>query len=349
MKLLNEIEENNLFIPDTEWMADNYIKMNRLLFDGKLPPCHFDIFKTGRGSNGGVLGWFCLTRKGLKYSRKTRQIYLLDNWGYKEYVDYDNFFDICIPYIKLNGNYRWTEKAALSTLVHEMCHYYCEMYGYYPKQAHGREFRTIAAIVSSKSDGIFTVERIASAEQMNEMELDADIKVKNDIRKQNKENRIILMFIFMQNGEIRLVNANSMKLVDLILYNYNNNKYVGSNKVKEIKISTDNNLKKIVFENGYKKACTTYRYWEIQNKPFVKELDNYVTKTVLSTEPIQQTSSEKPQNSLIRHFMFTTVQGNTFEVKNVTKDDLKAKLRERFPRWSESAIERVINTEKYYR
>ena len=152
----------------------------------------------------------------------------------------------------------------------------------------------------------------------------------------------------MENGEIRLINANSMKLVDLILYNYKNNKYSGE-KVKEIKISTDVNLKKIVFDNGYNKACTTYRYWNVQNEPFIEKLDNYVTKTVLSTELTQQTSSEKPQNSLIRHFMFTTVQGNTFEVKNVTKDDLKAKLRERFPKWSESAIERVINTEKYYR
>lgn len=354
-EILNEVDEKILFVPDIEWMKVNYDKMNNLLFDNKLGSCEFKIFTTGNGANGRVLGWFRVTGKNLKYNRKSRLMYYTGIWGDKEYIDYENFCKLCKPCIELNGNYRWTERAALSTLIHEMCHYYTYMYGKVPTQAHGREFRNIAAYVSAKSNDFFTVERIASAEQMGEMELDSVIAAKNQQRRENKENRIILMFLFMQNGEIRLINANSMKLVDFIIYNYKNDKYKGSEKIKEIKISTDEKLKRIIFDEGYKKACTTYRYWNVEREPFIKDLDNYKVQTVLSTvstlpsvASIQTKPTESPQNSIISHFKFSTIQGNTFEVRNVTKDELKAKLKERFPKWSDSAIERVINTEKYY-
>ena len=355
-EILNEIDEKNLFVPDIEWMKVNYEKMNNLLFDGKLGECNFKIFKTGIGSNGNALGWFSITCENLKYNRESRRMYKYNPYGLSGYndklwINKENFYKICKPVIELNGNYRWTQKSALSTLVHEMCHYYTYMNGYKPLQGHGKEFKNIAAYVSSKSNDFFTVERIASAEEMNEIELDTNIAARNQRRQENKESRIILMFLFMENGEIRLVNANSMKLVDFIVYNYKNNKYKGSTKIKEIKISTDERLKRIIFDEGYKNACTTYRYWNVENKPFINDLNNYNLQTVLSTvtTPSSQTKpAETPQNSVISHFKFNTLQGNTFEVRNVTKDELKAKLKERFPKWSDSAIERVINTEKYY-
>ena len=350
-KMLKEIDEKNLFVLNTNWMEDNYWKMNKLLFNNYLADCSFSIFTSGKGANGNVLGWFKITGTNIKYNKKNRLMYYQTTYGKKEYIDYDNFVYLCKPQIELNGNYEWTERAALTTLVHEMCHYYTYMFGKVPTRAHGKEFQNIAAYVSAKSDDFFTVKRLASAEQMSEMILNSDIKAKNDLRQQNKENRIILMFLFMQNGEIRLINANSMKLVDLIVYNYKNNKY-GGEKIKEIKISTDSELKKIVFEEGYKKACTTYRYWNVENKPFIKNLNNYNLQTVLTTvgDSLQnnQTTSQNPQNTLIKHFKFTTIQGNTFEDKNVSKEELKAKIKQQFPKWSDSTIERVINTAKYY-
>lgn len=281
-KLLNEIDEKNLFVPDIRWMSENYNKLNKLLFDNRLGTCDFRIFTTGKGANGRVLGWFKTLGKNLYYKKKSRRMFIKTYYG-EEWIDYENFCDLCKPCIELNGNYRWTERAAISTLVHEMCHYYCEMYGKVPVQAHGVEFRRIAAYVSAKSNDFFTVERIASAEQMDEMELNSDIAQKNQQRKENKWNKMILMFLFMENGEIRLINANSRKLVDLIVYNYKNNKYVGDN-IKEIKISVDENLKKQVIDAGYTRTCTTYRYWSVQNEQFVKDLNNYKTETVLTTE-----------------------------------------------------------------
>lgn len=346
MKQLIREDEGNLIVPTIEWMSTKYREMNDMLFSGKLGDCSFEIFTTGNGANGRVLGWFSM-RKGLKYSRSSRRMYYLWPDGYKEYIDRDNFVELCKPVIKLNGNYKWTEKAALSTLVHEMCHYYTNMYGYVPTRAHGNEFKNIAYIVSSKSNGIFTVSRLASAEQMDEMELDANIAAKNQQRKENRENRIILTFILMNNGEIRLVNSNSMKLVDLIVYNYKNNKY-GNEIPKEILISTDENLKKEVFNARYNKACTTYRYWNVENENFAKNLSNYDTKCVFSTIDINQNSQNiQGKKLIIPHFRFQTVQGTIFDVRNVTKDELRQKLKERFPKWSDDVINRVINTEKY--
>lgn len=349
-KFLMEIDENQLFIPDEDWMAINYSKMNRLLFDNRLGNCNFEIFKTGKGSNGNVLGWFCIQNKNIRYSKSTRQMFDI-KFGRREYVNHDNFVALCKPCIKLNGNYRWTEKAAISTLVHEMCHYYCEMNGFVPVQAHGREFKSIAAYVSSKSNNFFTVQTLASAEQMDEMVLDSEIKAKNDLRKQNKLSKTILMFIWKNNYEVRLVKPTTMDLVYKIL----NIEKIEPSTTK-IQISYDENLKNVVFDEGYTSTMTKYRYWDVTNDNFVKHLDEYNMETLYSKEnkqsmpqtynkPIEQ---PKPVSNIIPLFRFKTVQGNTFEVRNSSKEEIKKQLQQRFPKWPESSIERVLNNPKYY-
>ena len=45
------------FRPTVEWMAAKYAEMNEQLFGGQLGQCDFDVFTTGRGSEGGTLGW----------------------------------------------------------------------------------------------------------------------------------------------------------------------------------------------------------------------------------------------------------------------------------------------------
>ena len=183
LKLITEINQNELIDITPEWMSEKYDLMNRQLFGGKLGHCDFGIFTTGRGKNGGVLGWFKITGRNLKYNRQSRRMFVYNQYtGEKDYIDYDNFVQLCKPKIELNGNYRWTEKAALSTLVHEMCHYYNHMYGWVPRQSHGTDFRDIAYVVSSRSKGIFTVERVASAEQMDEMDFTDTMKDFNNRR-----------------------------------------------------------------------------------------------------------------------------------------------------------------------
>lgn len=355
LRLITEVNENDLINITTEWIAEKYDLMNQQLFEGKLGHCDFGIFTTGRGMLGGVLGWFKMTGRDLKYSKQSRRMFIYDPyWGDKTYIDYDNFAQLCKPRIELNGNYRWTEKAALSTLVHEMCHYYNHMYGWVPRQSHGTEFRDIAYVVSSRSNGIFTVERVASAEQMNEMELNPEMQQKRDARKENKINRIIPTFLYMQNGSIRLVNCNSENLVRQIVTTF-------TNGVREIKISHDRRLVEFLFNNRYGRAMTTYRYWNVENEPWINSLGEYNMKTVYTDsknteltpsiatsqsnqQTIQPVQAKEP---VIKHFKIQLSQGGMFELFNVTEEQLKEGLRERFPKWSEQIIEKIANDPKY--
>ena len=185
LQMLTEADDKQLITITPEWMKEKFDQMNELLFDGKLKPCKLSLFTSGKGSRGGTLGWF--KHKPLFYS-KSRQYggkhpcYVKDWWGDKIWLDEDNFNQYAEPQIELNGNYNWTEKAALSTLVHEMCHYYDYKDGWAPVQAHGPSFRNIAAWVSRKSNEFFTVERLARAEQMKEMEFTDSMKAFNNRR-----------------------------------------------------------------------------------------------------------------------------------------------------------------------
>lgn len=275
--------DNNGFILTRDWLYDKYNEMNQSLFSGRLGECDLGIFTTGKGANGRTLGWFSMKRNGLMFNKTTRRLFIKGYWGDKEYITRQNFYEAACPSITLNGNYTWSEKAALSTLVHEMCHYYTYMYGIAPKQAHGPEFREIAYIVSSKSNGIFTVQRLASAEQMGEMQLDAAIQAKNDERKERKMSKTIPMFIYYNDGKIGLTMANSQKVVDYIVhYEYKNSSTNGAIKIN---ICTDEKLKDfLVNDKGYKKTQTSYRYWNITGKSWLNELDKYPMKTIFSRE-----------------------------------------------------------------
>ena len=156
------------FILTTEWMSEKFNEMNARLFDYELGSCSFEIFTKGRGMYGNALGWFCCGGKNVRVVNSSDKIYTVVNHSIV-YIDKGNFVSLYKPIIKLNGNYTWSEKAALSTLVHEMCHYYVYMHGCYPKRCHGKEFKRIAKIVSDKAPELFTVQRLASAEQMSEM------------------------------------------------------------------------------------------------------------------------------------------------------------------------------------
>jgi predicted SprT family Zn-dependent metalloprotease len=341
LREIGEIEDKReLMTPSVEWMARKYDEMNQTLFGGELGACSFKIFTTGKGSQGGVLGWFRITTNSIRYEKDTRRMFYNGFLGVKIYITQDNFVNLCKPQIELNGNYRWTERAALSTLVHEMCHYYTDMKGIIPRQAHGREFKQIASHVSSLSNGIFTVERLAKAEQMQEMELDNKYVEMKQRRLENKKNKMIILLIYKDNGQIRLINCNSQTLAE---------KIVSIEKKRNdstIKMSTNNELKDFLFSKGYKKAFTTYRFWPIENKPWVKNLDNFPMNTVYSNKGNNMTNTQ-PEEKKIPVFRIVLNGGQTFELKNVTEDELRQALRTRFPNWNDEAVERVAATDRY--
>lgn len=278
LRLIEEVDKSQLIEPTVEWLKVKYDEMNKSLFDSKLQSCEFEIFTTGRGMEGGLLGIFKRENPNIKYDKKTGHNFVIGINGEREYIDYDNFVKICKPKILINGNYKWTEKALLSTLVHEMCHYYTRRNGWRPKQSHGKEFRNIAAIVSARSKGIFTVERIASAEQMDEMELNSIMAARKQARTSNKLGKIITTVIYRKNGDIWLTNSLGMGVVKLVVDTEKEKTY---QSVTEIKICEDPELKQIIYDYGYKGGMKSYRYWDItRKKDLISKFANYDFKTV---------------------------------------------------------------------
>ena len=253
--------ENNIkFKPTTEWMAQKYNEMNSQLFDNRLGECHFRVFTTGTGSQGRRLGYFGLKNRNIRVSKYTRRMFIPGTWNYNEInINKSNFFEVCDPYIELNGNYSATEKGWLNTLIHEMCHYYTYMNGLCPKQGHGPEFRQIASYVSYKSNGTITIERLANAEEMSDFELDKDFKEKIERRNTNKINRLqcIIIETNSDNHELTLTSNDSL-LKKIIEINTNGER---SKNCKRILWTSDSNLIKTLFDLGYKKNLRTYRYW----------------------------------------------------------------------------------------
>ena len=274
---LTEDEEHSTekIKPTTEWMTKWYDIMNQRLFNGELGACILRPFTTGKGSNGRTLGWFKITASNIKVDRSTRRIFKSDYYS-RQYVDRSSFPSICKPCIELNANYSAPEDSWLNTLVHEMCHYYTYMYGYAPKQGHGPEFREIGAIVSSKSNGLITIQRLASAEEMTHFDLDADIKQKNQERLDRKKSNLNVCVIILDNKQVRLVTTTSMKLVDEIanLHNTKNNTlYFGC--------SHETGLVELLYSKGYRSSMRTYRYWDISNASWLNILPEYQWNKVI--------------------------------------------------------------------
>lgn len=274
---LTEDEEHSTekMKPTTEWMTKWYDIMNKRLFNGELGACILRPFTTGKGSNGRTLGWFKITASNIKVDRSTRRIFKSDYYS-RQYVDRSSFPSICKPCIELNANYSAPEDSWLNTLVHEMCHYYTYMYGYAPKQGHGPEFREIGAIVSSKSNGLITIQRLASAEEMTHFDLDADIKQKNQERLDRKKSNLNVCVIILDNKQVRLVTTTSMKLVDEIA-NLHNTK----NDTLYFGCSHETGLVELLYSKGYRSSMRTYRYWDISNASWLNILPEYQWNKVI--------------------------------------------------------------------
>ena len=331
---------NKTFQPNEQWMAEKYAEMNSQLFGGKLGECNFGVFTTGRGMEGGTLGWFKITGRNIRVDRYSRRMFKTTGWD-KVYVNKENFYYMCQPKIELNGNYFGTEHGFLATLVHEMCHYYTYMNGYCPRQGHGREFKEIGMIVSSRSNGMFTIQRLATAEEMNELELNDEMKAKRAKRLANKKASVTAVIAFTPEGKVKLTITSNPRLIDMIT---TSEKERGSNVV-----TTNNaNVIEFLFNKGYKKNFRTWRYWNIENKPWIGELKNLLPETSGEMLGVKRPQQQPRNNSPKMIFSVKTSNG-VFEVEVTTPNDLKRKLRERFPKLNDEAIEKLFNNNANYR
>ena len=269
------------FKANTQWMAEKYEEMNQKLFNGLLGNCNFEVFTKGKGSEGRTLGWFTLKGSNLMVERYNRKI--VKKGVDKVYIDRNNFFELCCPTIGLNGNYCGTEHAFLGTLVHEMCHYYTYMDGYYPRQGHGYEFKHIGSIVSVRSNGMFTIQRLATAEEMLEYELCDKMKAKREKRLANKKANALALFNYKKNGQIQLSITSSNDVIREVVETTK-----AKNDAIKIEKSNDQELIEKLFSLGYKRTFRTWRYWNVADTNWIVPLMNHGFKIErIYTNPIK--------------------------------------------------------------
>lgn len=339
------MELDKTFKPTVEWMTSKYDEMNDQLFGGKLGECKFAVFTSGRGAEGGVLGWFNITGRNIRIRRYNRRMFKTNGWDEID-IDRNNFVQLCQPQIELNGNYSGTEHAFLATLAHEMCHYYTYMNGYAPKQGHGREFKEIGYIVSSRSNGLFTIQRLASAEQMSEMELNDEMKAKRERRLANRKASVTALIVFTQDGKVKLTITSSQDLINTIS---NEEERRGENVVT----SNDADVIEFLFSKGYRKNMRTWRYWSLEDKPWLDELKGMlpefgsqilnIGRQISQQEQPQQQPPKQPK----RIFSIKTSNG-VFECP-ATFDELVSALRKKFPNMKGDAMMKIINNPANYK
>lgn len=338
------MEMDKSFRPNVEWMAEKYAEMNSLLFNGELGECDFAIFTTGKGSEGGTLGWFKIKGRNIRADRYSRRMFV-NGWE-RVNINRNNFVSLCHPTIELNGNYTGTEHGFLATLVHEMCHYYTYMDGYCPRQGHGREFKDIGYIVSSRSNGMFTIQRLASAEQMSELELSAEMKAKREKRLSNRKASVTAIFVFTEQGQVKLTITSSPNLINMISTSEEGR---GSNVVT----SNDANVIEFLFSKGYKKNMRTWRYWSLEGKPWIDELKEMLLETSGETLGVKRTAAQqvqpKQQPKLPKRIFSIQTSNGRFEHDADVYYSLLNALKERFPKTSEEAIMKLINNPANYR
>ena len=331
------------FQPTVDWMTAKYAEMNDTLFNGELGGCSFAIFTTGKGSEGGVLGWFKIKSRNVKADRYSRRMYLKDMWGGKTYIDRKNFATLCNPTIELNGNYRGTEHGFLATLVHEMCHYYTYMYGYCPKQGHGPEFRDIGYTVSSRSNGMFTIQRIASAEQMTELELNDEMKEKRAKRLANKKASVTAVIVFAKNGKVKLTISSNQSLINMI---ESSEKERGEN----VAVTNDAEVIEYLFSKGYKQNLRTWRYWPLEGKPWLDELKSMLPETSGEMLGVKRPQVQRPMQPQQPKIIFSIKTNNgVFETECNSFMELRNKLQERFPKMSYDAITKIMNNKANFK
>ena len=339
------MEMDKTFKPTVEWMAQKYQEMNEQLFNGVLGDCNFNIFTTGRGSQGGTLGWFKIGARGIRVDRYSRRMYKRIGWD-TEYIDKHNFVNLCKPTIELNGNYSGTEHGFLATLVHEMCHYYTYMNGYCPKQCHGIEFKQIGSIVSSRSNGLFTIQRLATAEEMNELELNDEMKAKRAKRLANKKASVTAVIVFTQEGKVKLTITSNQSLVNLIT------KTEEGERNEKVVSTNDANIIDYLFNKGYRINMRTWRYWSLEDKPWINEFKNMLLETSGETlgvrRPQPQPQVQSQQKEPRRIFSIKTSTGS-FEYDGSVYNSLFKALRERFPKMSDDTIKKIMNNPNNYK
>jgi hypothetical protein len=294
---------------------------------------------------GKTLGWFCLCGQNLEVDKYGRHMYQKIDESNNVYVDRNNFVEICKPKIGLNGNYYGTEQAFLGTLVHEMCHYYTYMDGRSPKQGHGREFKYIGFVVSSRSNGMFNIQTLASAEEMRGFELNDEMKARKEKRLANKKNSMSAVFILTGSYYNGLITTSDQNLIDKVYEEERKHGY-------DVVITKNPKVIEYLFNKGYtenkrlikkKKYGITFETWKpytITKKDWVNEIEPMIKET-------DELSQQSPRSQRLV-FSIRTNDG----VFEYDAEDFKAlyyAIKKRFPNIKDDVIISMMKDPKNFK
>ena len=271
------------------------------------------------------------------------QMYVTSYWGLKKNITRSNFVSLFKPVIKLNGNYNWNEKSMLTTLVHEMCHYYTYMEGKKPRQGHGPEFRRIAGIVSKKSKDFFTIQRLANAEVMADVELDSDIVKHNKEKLDRKKSKLNALLFRDTKGNVCLTMTSSEKLI--------NTMYDELSKQKDnawLKRSNDKDLINTLYKHGFNRDLRTLRHWVLKPEiiQLVYSFGDSVWETLLPSKdnvvPDSIESHHTPKKFRLK------IRNDDVILDFNNEEELFNKIKERHPGLDDEVIRMVMRNKSNY-
>jgi hypothetical protein len=111
------------------------------------------------------------------------------------------------------------------------------------------------------------------------------------------------------------------------------------------KIIVSNNAELIdfLFSKGYKRNFRTWKYWNIENEPWIDEVEKLAGE---DSKPSEKEEKNKKEPKKI--FRIKTNNG-VFEYDAESYDSLLKALKERFPKISEENLKKIINNPANYR
>jgi hypothetical protein len=169
------------------------------------------------------------------------------------------------------------------------------MRGYVPGKAHGPEFYHIGDTVSLRSGGLFTIERLASAEDMAHLDLSDEMKARQEKRIANKKSSVYAVFDYHSPSDIRLSTTSSQALIKDICDFERRNK-----SSQQVIITNDSNVIDVLFEKGYKKNFRTWRYWSVGDKDWLNILDNADKQIIKNPNKMNESKQKRDLDTIIK-------------------------------------------------
>lgn len=303
-----------------EWMQRKYDEFNQKYWNGQLPRVQL-IVMNSRNTYG--------------------------NASYR----YNTITNTVTPTsIKLSNYYDTSEKGKENTLLHEMVH--IADYYFHPEHfvrngrkvskrsydAHGPIFfLKEAARINTYG---YQIERYASF--MDKDEQKESERTARLLAKRRSEPAHMLMFRYWdevaKNNEYWYIVKSNKKGSLYMLDNFK--RYWGHIfEGLEVWLSYDERLQKM------RSKVTSLRGWNRTDEGKEEFIRKYNCEFSISNLPKKPKSLEKERQL---RFVINTTQGKKIELTGLTKEEIKEKLREIYPRFNDETLDKIVNNPKFY-